>query len=431
MDGPEVKFRGLDRPYCAGLAAAIAVLFAGALHADVIVVAPAPGPGVDFTEVSAAVAAARDGDVLLVAAGFYGPTVVDGKGITILGPASNDANIRSLELRNVPRASSVRLANLGLRSWHPSGGGPNPQTKHALRIADCSGSVIAQQVKVEHDSGFLVEAAHVSDSAAVAFSRCTIRGRHGVNGNEDELPASPGGDALRVTDSHVLIFDTEVRGGSGGHGDGVPAKDGGVALIQSGGVVEGIGSQFIGGNGGSGFVGDLISGFFPANGSGAYAVKLSRYAVLRHQRATFRKGKTYGSFAAFDPIVSDETASHPELPGTPTLLSGAARMKEHTVVEFTVAAEPGSPVIAFLGAGHAIVTESTILGLLFVGPPAAAFALGTTDAGGVLRLSVVVPFLPAGVSDVPLTLQALLPATATAPEAFTNPLALAWLDSSY
>jgi hypothetical protein len=436
MDGQNDSSRGMGRPCRAGLAAMFAVLFAGALRAGVIVVAPSPGAGVDFTSLPAAVAAAQDDDVILLKPGNYARTIVAGKGLTILGHPTGGtptSAISSIAVRNVPAGSSVRIAEVRLANAVEIMGGSVTAKYEPLAVEGCGGGIVVQDVLLQYGGPFGTQgaAARIESSVGVVFARCRLIGPPGFDGNDDEFAAGDGGDGLMASHSNVFLHDSEVRGGPGGQGDGVSGADGGDALIQIGGVVASFASTFVGGNGGTGFVGDLIFGFFPSNGTGGAAGRISSGGKLTLQQTVLRAGKLAFSSVAVDPVVTDASSSKQSLAGVAALLEGEARLAEHALTEIAVHGAPGSPVIAFLGAGHTIVTESTILGALFVGPPAAAFALGTTDVGGVLRLSVVVPFLPAGVSAVPLTLQALLPATATGPEAFTNPLALVWLDSSY
>jgi hypothetical protein len=65
------------------LSAALLASFASAQ--TTWVVDDTPGPGVAFTSLPAAVAAAASGDTLLVAPGHYAPFHVSGKALTILG----------------------------------------------------------------------------------------------------------------------------------------------------------------------------------------------------------------------------------------------------------------------------------------------------------------------------------------------------------
>ncbi|TAJ04859.1 MAG: hypothetical protein EPO68_16855 [Planctomycetota bacterium] len=60
---------------------------------QVHVVAPSAGPGVDFTSISAAVAAAQDGDLVLVKSGTYAPFQIQSKGVHVVEDAGADARI--------------------------------------------------------------------------------------------------------------------------------------------------------------------------------------------------------------------------------------------------------------------------------------------------------------------------------------------------
>jgi hypothetical protein len=120
------------------LSALLTLLATPALHAGVLVV-DAAGKG-DFTMVSAAVAAAADGDTILVHSGDYlesGPVVIDGKPLSIVAnpfdwfgpPFGPPVTIRpGLVVRNLAPNEFVILENLALRGavgtrcprWRPS-----------------------------------------------------------------------------------------------------------------------------------------------------------------------------------------------------------------------------------------------------------------------------------------------------------------------
>ena len=62
-------------------------LFAAALPATQWIVDQQNGPGTHFTTIGAAVAAAVDGDTIVVRTGTYVESVTTGKALTILGSA--------------------------------------------------------------------------------------------------------------------------------------------------------------------------------------------------------------------------------------------------------------------------------------------------------------------------------------------------------
>src|SRR5262245_50864538 len=73
------------------------------------------GPGVDFTDIPPAIAAAADGDILLVKAGSYSHFTLSGKGLRILGEGSDSTFVSSspssagTSISAVPAGSTVTI----------------------------------------------------------------------------------------------------------------------------------------------------------------------------------------------------------------------------------------------------------------------------------------------------------------------------------
>src|SRR5262249_49678986 len=80
---------------------------------QVLVVAPNAGPGVFSTQVQPAVAAAADGDLILVRLGTYDGFTVDGKALTIVAESPGDAKFKSsIVVKNLSIAQGVLLEGL-------------------------------------------------------------------------------------------------------------------------------------------------------------------------------------------------------------------------------------------------------------------------------------------------------------------------------
>src|SRR5262245_40388752 len=92
----------------------------GLLLQTVWVVDQFAGPGFNFTDLPPAVAAAADGDVLLVRAGQYSPFTLIGKGLRILGAGATTTFVRPLTsgsntvttISGIPPSSPVVLEDL-------------------------------------------------------------------------------------------------------------------------------------------------------------------------------------------------------------------------------------------------------------------------------------------------------------------------------
>lgn len=207
-----------------------------ALAAQTYVVDAANGPGTQFTDLPAAVAAAPDGATLIVRAGAYGPIDLDGKGLTIVGgpgvmlnsilaPAIQVKNLaahQSFALRGafmgwafqsvqadfVNNAGRVLLQEFSysnatspfLASW----GSPPPK---GIRIVNCA------QVLLH---GCVVSANDAVDASGsrVDIEGCTLAGTGTITVVYHQ-PAFGGTPGLKLANSVVRIAASSVTGGPG------------------------------------------------------------------------------------------------------------------------------------------------------------------------------------------------------------------------
>ncbi|MCI0586735.1 MAG: hypothetical protein L0323_07845 [Planctomycetes bacterium] len=204
------------------------------------------GPGVDFTDLPPAIAAAADGDVLLVQPGTYSHFTLTGKGLRILGSGASGPNTAFVTDANpglgmgrttvnaVPTGSVLHLEGLRFLG--------SPAAPSRLQILGASTRATLADVVVigpQEGTGLLVE------SSQVRIVRCSITGGEGQgfssagpalvvrNGAEVHAAGSTiqggegtgfpfcsggsGGDGARVeSGSQVSFGDTTVRGGDAG-----------------------------------------------------------------------------------------------------------------------------------------------------------------------------------------------------------------------
>ena len=107
----------------------IGTILATSTHAQTTwVVDDTPGPGVDFTSIAAGVAAAANGDTLLVMPGSYGPFQVSGKALSIVGDGSATTFVQLpssypstnyVVIQGVPAGTSFRVSGLSIRRDMP------------------------------------------------------------------------------------------------------------------------------------------------------------------------------------------------------------------------------------------------------------------------------------------------------------------------
>ena len=233
------------RPLTTQFSAAIAALIAAASACaqQTWTVALQPGPGVDFTDIAAAVAAAAPGDRIQVygttsSTPTYAPFVVD-KALDV--EAIDAALVRWLRVENLPAGQTVRIA--GFRC-QPT---PTYQTQdECLLIRDCHGTVLLTDLEVRNLTGDHMEGFVLRDADVVVLQDVTWIGRSGG--------LNSGGPALVTLRSGCSMVRTTLTGGYGGSSASSAAGfDGGPGLTIDAGSVLAADCVIAGGTGGLGF----------------------------------------------------------------------------------------------------------------------------------------------------------------------------------
>ncbi|TAJ16297.1 MAG: hypothetical protein EPO68_11345 [Planctomycetota bacterium] len=207
----------------AGLALAFDVT-AGHAQGTVWTVSSIPLPGAQFSKISDAIAAAADGDVILVqpsagASDYYVENlVVEAKSLTIQARVPGDVVIYgSLRVSGLGAAQSVLVR--GLRLWASGVAGPQAPCIH---LRDNYGGVwfegaasggLSQSATQPGPPGLLVE-----NCAAVVLIGGEFRGGWGYPYYAVEYfgPRTDGGVGLHIVQSSVFVYDALVRGGTSG-----------------------------------------------------------------------------------------------------------------------------------------------------------------------------------------------------------------------
>lgn len=235
--------------FAAKLTLAVAGLAGAALGQRTWTVARS-GPA-DFVEISDAVAAAADGDTVLVRSGVYDRFEVIGKGLVI--EAEGSVTVSSpigvtpfVRIANTTASQSVTLRNVTIVA------GTAGLQDIAFAVADCDGPVLLQDVLLS--TFYSGHPLAVRNCASLTLSRCQLQSSttfHGVLGGAVVGPAVY--HAATVESSRLWIYDSSFEGGYGGGsfwlgGQVHQASVGGMGLAMRGSELFASNSTFVGGS---------------------------------------------------------------------------------------------------------------------------------------------------------------------------------------
>jgi len=192
------------------------------------------GSGQPFTQITTAVAAAQDGDTILVKSGWYAPFTIDGKGLTLVGDQGAIVFIGIFGL--LPQQSTVKNLTVGQTVVLRGIDGPLALFGNAgsVRLEGCS---IVGQAGDCSPLGCIpaTPAVDVRNCAPVAITRSSLEGGAGgsytVPGFDLCTNGAPG---LAVENATVALYDTNLAGGTsiGGCSGGVPFDAAGGTVID-------------------------------------------------------------------------------------------------------------------------------------------------------------------------------------------------------
>jgi len=216
-----------------------------------------------FHEIRDAVAAAADGDVVLVAPGQYGYFGVIGKGLTILPQTAGVIRVTgTVRVLDVPAGQSVTLKGLTLNGQTGNDG--------PLRCASSAGAIRIEDCRVQSNIGY---GAYITDCADIALldfvTTSGLTGLHAVDSNVSLFGGtyvgqsmagtpfgSPGWPGIEVRRSHLIASGVHAVGGDGGEEETwvwtciAPAGPGGNAILAHDSAVELLDASLVPGLGG-------------------------------------------------------------------------------------------------------------------------------------------------------------------------------------
>ena len=395
------------------LVAAAALLTApNSAASKVWVVDVVGGAGVDFTDIQPAVAAAVDGDTILVASGQYGGFTVDAKSLDVVADLGAFVLVPfdQILVRNV--APTQRVLLRGIQSTGPPiTGGMPPEHLSALRISGCAGSVWIDDCDFTAASSLLqnglAPGIAVEDSDFVTVTTTVARGSVIALGGLDDPHLASG---LFARSSTVHVYDSELVGAWGaGGGTGVvevPGFHAGAGLALDGGFALASGSILRGGTGGDGSNG---AGFqwCGAGGHGGHGLWLlgdaSSTARLVGTTLVGGLGGEGGQHIDGTPVCSDGADGLPsvvgsnslvEYPGPAPGLGAESPVREGLTSFLTVSGGAGDLYFLFASAGPFALDLPELFGTLLIAPPWFELTSGSLPGGGTVSVPLVAPSVP-------------------------------------
>ena len=225
---------------------------------QVIVVDEIGGPGVDFTQIFDAVAAASPGDTILVHEGYgYIGFTVDGMGLNLVAERGVQVVVNgTIEVRNLPADQSFLVHGIEARNQTNGAG---------LELVSCQGPVWVEdgvfsgpELPQFSYPGILIE-----DCQDVSINRTQVTGSRALN--------EVGGAGLEAIDSNVYLYDVALQGGHGTV-SGIGNLDPGPGASLTDGFLYAAAGEIVGGDG---FVGATPFGGCVDGGPGATGMVLS------------------------------------------------------------------------------------------------------------------------------------------------------------
>jgi len=364
------------------------------------------GPGVDFTDIAPAIAAAQAGDVLLVQPGNYAGFVLD-KGLQILGgpgvvvhgaafvanlPPAPRATLQGLRLQQLEIAQSlatILAIDVVVEPGYPLSAGYEACVE-VRGAADVRLRNVVAWPDNPHSQGC---AGMLVESSRVELTHSQLTGRRGQDGEAavSGMPGFAGIDARAGANVHVSL--STIRGGRGGDytnfgnpwflgraGDGAPA----ITLAGDAQVlVTGRASDVI--EGAQSGTGDDCSN----DGVPAPAVRNAGVAsFVQHSALTFQGGRYFNDCGG--QMVAPFAGHHLEVsPVDPSLqMSGSGVPGTQAV--YTLRGAPGDAARLRIGRQLALVDLPGVLEdrLLF---PVRTYDLGTIPASGERTFTLNLP----------------------------------------
>lgn len=383
------------------------LLSSALLHAGVTVVAPSGG---DYNDIGLAIAAVPDGEIVLVRAGTYVGFTIQNKSVHVIADAGQLVQVHgTIVVSGLAAGKSLTIQGLSVTQFATV-------PVSTIQLDSCAGSVRVLATHVFPPTPGLTSVAGppsvlVNACLDVAFDGDEFRG---MNGNSfligiTQTPSL----GMSVNASVVSVHDCIIVGGRGIPGlTGVPTgntngRPGANGLSVANSVLFESGGSIRGGAGGPGVDGDNCSSPYTHptfGGSGGAGIELDNPSVVRAFAGDISGGPGGVSGSAPGCTLPPGADGAASIGGSPILLAGSARhlavvAPAHVSGQFQLHFEgqPGDDVFLALALGRTHTFESVLNGDLLVLPPFRRLRVGSTDANGVLDITLPVGQLPLGV----------------------------------
>lgn len=366
------------------------------------------GPGTDFTEIADAIAAAGEGDTIVVRNGFYGLIHVDGKSLTItaeagaspvISPFTFGGSNPALLIENL--AAGQRASVRGMRFAHTF----TTTMLTSISCRDCMGSIWLEDCDTLTTPAGLMSprsGMRVTSCDNLVVTRCFLSGSD--NSICSTCPMPPG---VLLVDSNTAIYDSRIEGCDGSNSVGAAGpQTGGNGLVIEGGTCYLSGSNVTGGQGGPAFL------LQPAADGGIGLLQLLDSTVTRALDTTIAGGPggpgngtppgnpgqdlvvNAGTFATLTGTARSAVIDSPVRPATEALVETFNGLPGDVVLMAYSTSGPLAPF--FLPAGK---------GPLVIAPNLVISTKGTCDANGELVTTPMIGALSPGVSSQVVYLQ--------------------------
>ncbi|MBI5361681.1 MAG: hypothetical protein HZA53_00790 [Planctomycetes bacterium] len=425
----------MSRPH--RIATSLAALVACSVFARAgVLVVDASGGGA-FIDLAPAVAAAQDGDVVLVRTGSYSGFTVTNKALDLVADSGASVLVNgTVRIQNLALTRAVTLTGREVHAPPAFAAVIVGGNAGSVRIQGCTlrgGDANACAALSNGGTALLVQ---LSSDVAVARSACV-----GGDGAEAEVASGTGGYGLFATQSRVAVHDSSVRGGRGGDfnylcppsfGYGYSGRGGEGADVASGLHFFASGCDFTGGDGGSNGAPSVIGGC----GAAGLGSTQTASADLRALDSTFAGGLPGGGFnpcgsGAYAPLDL-HGATLTVLPGSARHLNASRVTREHQTARLEIVGAPGDRVeLRFAdSARFAPAIAARGVDLLARRGPTPVLQAGTIGPNGTLTIAWPVAELGPGVAARHLFSQAACIDTSGV-TTLTNASCLVLLDSAY